>query len=68
MYLQSAMVVDETKHPKFIQENIDATARRPHQFRQRFLRYLANDCFMLGLLFHNVPARDEHVPIVSQWN
>jgi hypothetical protein len=30
MYLQSAIVVDETKLPEFIHENIDATARRPH--------------------------------------
>ena len=37
MYLQSAIIVDETKLPEFIHKNIDATARRPHQFRQRFL-------------------------------
>ena|ERR1700686_2167097 len=28
--LQSAVIVDETKFPEFIHENIDATARRPH--------------------------------------
>jgi len=32
VYLQSAIVVDETKVPKFIHENIDTTARRPDQF------------------------------------
>ena len=37
MYLQSAIIVDETKLPEFIHENIDATARRPHQLGQRFL-------------------------------
>jgi len=37
VYLQSAVIVDETELPEFIHENVDATARRPHQFRQRFL-------------------------------
>ena len=37
MYLQAAIVVDETKRPEFIHKNIDATARSPHQFGQRFL-------------------------------
>ena len=32
MYLQSAIIMDETKLPEFIHENIDATARRLHQF------------------------------------
>jgi hypothetical protein len=37
MYLQAAVIVNETKLPEFIHENIDATARRPYQFGQRFL-------------------------------
>jgi hypothetical protein len=66
--LQSAVIVDETKYPEFIHENIDATARRPHQFSQRFLRYFANDCFRLAFFSNNEQAREEYAPIVSRWN
>jgi hypothetical protein len=40
--------VDETRFSEFVHENIDATARCPHQFRQRFLWYFANDWFRLA--------------------
>ena len=30
VHLESAVIVDETKLPEFIHENIDATARRSH--------------------------------------
>src|ERR1700692_525172 len=55
--LQSAVIVDETKFPEFIHENIDATARRPHQFGQRFLRYFANDGFRLA--FFSITSKQE---------
>jgi len=50
VYLQPAVVVNETQLPEFIHEKIDAAARGANQFSQRLLRNFGDQCFRFTFL------------------
>jgi hypothetical protein len=55
VYLEPAIVMDESQLPKFVHEEIDAATSCPYQFGQSLLRYFGHYSFRLT--FFSVPRK-----------